>query len=129
MLYLYNMINDFFNYSKHIFESYIHGENPKKKILVDVFNEISNTLMDASIDMESNKNPEDSCERLSVLRNAILNELKPYRKDKDIIKLYVMLDICDKINKKYNNNQLKSVISDLRRSSSEFKALSFAIRN
>jgi hypothetical protein len=122
------MLNEFIDYSKEVLNSYLHGESPKKKILGEVFSEVSDTLMKASIDLESNKFPVDCCLKMSELTNFILKEFKTCKKDKYIIKLHTMLNNCNKIKNKYENNEIDSVICDLRKASTEFKALSFAIR-
>jgi hypothetical protein len=122
------MLNGFVNYSKDLVESYFKGENPKKKVLSDVFIEVSDTLMNASIDLESNKFPEDSCFKMKELTETILKETKNNKKDKYIIRLHEMLNDCNNLKNRYEKNEISPIICDLRKAATEFKALSFAVR-
>jgi hypothetical protein len=122
------MIYELINYSEELLYTYFKGKKPKRMVFEDVFSDISSVLMEVSIDLESGNNPEKSCLRILELTKIILSELSPLKKDKHIIKLYGMLDNCNKINKKYDKNKLSEVISELRKTSIEFKALSLSVR-
>jgi hypothetical protein len=121
------MINSFINYSKSLADSYIKGENPKKKILSEVFNEVSDILMCASVDLESDKFPEECCFKMKELTEFIIKETKNTKKDRHIIKLNQMLNNCNNLKERYEKNEIKSIICDLRKASTEFKALSLTM--
>jgi hypothetical protein len=121
------MFNRFVTYSKEIVDSYFSDKETKKEMLSEMFGEISNTLLKASIELEDNKFPEESCIIMKDLTESILKQTNYGKKDRYIIKLHKMLSDCSNLKNKYERNEIPMMICDLRKSSKEFKALSMAV--
>lgn len=121
------MLNRIVSYSTELVNSYFLNENTKKEILSELFGEVSDTLMKASIELEDNKFPEESCSIIKELTNNIILYTKNGKRDKHITKLHSMLSNCSNLKSKYEKNEIPSVVCDLRKASQEFKALSMAI--
>lgn len=121
------MFNRFVTYSKEIVDSYFSDKETKKEMLSEMFGEISNTLLKASIELEDNKFPEESCMIMKDLTESILKQINYGKKDRYIIKLHKMLSDCSNLKNQYERNEIPMMICDLRKASKEFKALSMAV--
>lgn len=121
------MLNRFIECSKELIDTYVYSNSTKKHRLNMVFNEMSDTLLKASIELEYNRFPYDSCLVMRELTDTILKETEYSKSDERIIKLHRMLSNCSDLKKRYDRNEIPSIICDLRKASRQFKAISMAI--
>lgn len=121
------MLDRFVDYSKELINTYFYGDITRKEKLYDVFGEISDTLLQASLDLEINKFPYESCKTMKELTGIVIKQTEYSKNDKRIIKLYNMLNDCNDLKRRYDKNETPNIICDLRKASSEFKALSMAV--
>jgi len=121
------MLNKIVTYSKEIADTYFPNEDTKKELLSEMFNEISETLLNTVVSLEGDRFPEENCKLIKELTDSILNQTDCRKDDKYIIKLRKMLGDCCNLTNQFNKNETQSILYELRKSSMEFKALSMAV--